>query len=173
MSWNAYFQTSLETAAAEGLLRRRNAHVDCQATEIRASHGRVLINFGTNDYLGLRHESKLLDAAARSLAVGGVGAGASPLVSGYNLALAELEQSLARWQDVQAALVFSSGFGMNVGVISALAGPNDLVLSDRLNHASLIDGCRLSGAHKRVYAHNDADAVRQLLKLERTKYHRA
>ncbi len=96
-----------------------------------------------------------------------------PLVSGYNLALADLEQRIAHWQGTEASLVFSSGLAMNIGTIASLVGSEDLVLSDRLNHASLIDGCRLSGAHKRIYAHNDVEEVRGILQRERSRYQRA
>ncbi len=173
MNWQAYFQSSLDEADHASSLRRRHWHVDESPVCIRRADGRRLVNFATNDYLGLRHDQRLIAAVQRSLPTTGVGSGASPLVSGYNLALAELEQRLARWQGTEACLVFSSGMSMNIGVIAALVGTDDLVLSDRLNHASLIDGCRLSGAHKRIYAHNDLGDVRKILSQERQRYQRA
>ena len=171
-SWNQFFQTTLADVEKSHARRQRWWHVDHSPVCLQRSDGQRLINFASNDYLGLRRDHRLIDAARQSLVTSGVGAGASPLVSGYNLPLAELEQRLARWQNAEACLVFSSGMAMNVGVIAALAGTDDLVLSDRLNHASLIDGCRLSGAHKRIYGHNDVDEVRKLLRQERARYQR-
>lgn len=173
MSWNEFFQSSLADATRQGVHRRRVWHVDQTSVSFRRADGRCLINFATNDYLGLRHDQRLTSAARQSLTTTGVGAGASPLVSGYSLALADLEQRIARWQGTEASLVFSSGLAMNIGVIAALVGADDLVLSDRLNHASLIDGCRLSGAHKRIYGHGNVDEVRDVLRRERTRYQRA
>lgn len=171
--WQQYFRKTLSDADACQLLRRRAWHVDRESSQLQLRDGRQLINFGTNDYLGLRRDPRLAQAVLASLASTGVGAGASPLVSGYSVALAELEHRLANWQHTDAALVFSSGMAMNMGVIASLVGPDDLILSDRLNHASLIDGCRLSGAHKRVYPHSDVGAVTKLLQQERSRYGRA
>ncbi len=161
MTWNDFFRNSLDDAAKNDARRQRSWHVDESPVCMRRADGRRLINFATNDYLGLRHDRRLIEAARLSLNSTGVGAGASPLVSGYGLPLAELEKRIAQWQGTESSLVFSSGLAMNIGVIAALVGPDDLVLSDRLNHASLIDGCRLSGAHKRIYAHNSIDDARK------------
>ena len=173
MTWDEFFRNSLDDAAKSHSKRQRYWHVDESSVCMRRADGTRLINFATNDYLGLRHDRRLSEAVRQSLNFAGVGAGASPLVSGYSLALAELEKRIARWQGTEASLVFSSGLAMNIGVISALVGPEDLVLSDRLNHASLIDGCRLSGAHKRIYAHNSVEEVRKILGQERARYTRA
>ena len=173
MTWNDFFRNSLDDATKSHSQRQRVWHVDESPVCLRRADGQRLINFATNDYLGLRHDRRLVEAARMSLCSAGVGAGASPLVSGYSLALAELEQRIAQWQGTEASLVFSSGLAMNIGVIAALVGPEDLVLSDRLNHASLIDGCRLSGAHKRIYAHNSIDEARKILSQERGRYQRA
>lgn len=173
MTWNEFFRDSLAETLRQHARRQRAWHIDESPVSFRRADGSRLINFAANDYLGLRHDSRLIDAAKQSLSTSGVGAGASPLVSGYNLALADLEHRIARWQGTEACLVFSSGLAMNIGVIAALVGPEDLVLSDRLNHASLIDGCRLSGAHKRIYAHGNVDEVRTILGQERSRYRRA
>ncbi len=172
MTWQAFFRDSLSEASNANALRRRMWHVDETAVCMRRASGQRVVNFATNDYLGLRHDARLIDAVSHSLPSTGVGAGASPLVSGYNLALADLEARIARWQGTEASLVFSSGMSMNMGVVAALVGADDLVLSDRLNHASLIDGCRLSGAHKRIFAHNDPDDARKILQAERARYKR-
>lgn len=171
--WHEFLRQTLVEANASKLLRSRHCHWDGDYPQVIVRRGRSLINFGSNDYLGMRSDLKLAQAAMAASQWIGAGSGSSPLVSGYNLSLAGLEQRIAQWQGTESALVFSSGYAMNVGVIAALVGPNDLVLSDRLNHASLIDGCRLSGAHKRVYPHADASAVEKLLQVERVKYQRA
>lgn len=173
MTWNKFFREALAESASTQSQRRRWWHVTTSPTSVRRADGRCLVNFATNDYLGLRHDARLAEAVRQSLNHAGVGAGASPLVSGYSLALAELEQRIARWQGTESSLVFSSGLAMNIGVLAALLSADDLVLSDRLNHASLIDGCRLSGAHKRIYAHNDVAEVTRILREQRSRYQRA
>ncbi len=154
-------------AQAQGVARRSNVR------EFSPRRWSMPDQFCDQRLLGFAPRSTLDHAARQSLTTTGVGAGASPLVSGYSLALADLEQRIARWQGTEASLVFSSGLAMNIGVIAALVGADDLVLSDRLNHASLIDGCRLSGAHKRIYGHGNVDEVRDILRRERTRYQRA
>jgi len=172
-NWEDYFRTALADIEQTNLRRRRVPHTEGLVAMTQWRRGEIVVNFGSNDYLGLRRDARLIEAAANALSVWGVGSGSSPLVTGYSSQLAELEQQLASWQGTEAALVFSSGMSMNIGVIAALAGPNDLVLSDQFNHASLIDGCRLSGAAKRIFPHADARAVEQLLCSEREHYQRA
>ncbi|MGN6134011.1 MAG: 8-amino-7-oxononanoate synthase [Aureliella sp.] len=171
--WQAYFRQSLDQLQADHLRRQRNWHSSANDPLEMLISGQSLVNFGSNDYLGLRHEPELILAARRAMSTLGVGSGSSPLVTGYNSQLAELEQRLAQWQGTEAALAFSSGLAMNIGVVAALIGPGDLVLSDQLNHASLIDGCRLSGAEKRIYPHADVSAVEAMLRAERSRYRRA
>ena len=121
--------------------------------------GRRCINFCSNDYLGLAADptlSRRLAAAADEL---GTGSAASQLVTGHNAEHAALEAELADWVGRERALVFATGYAVNVGVISALMGKRDHIVADALNHASLIDGARLSGAAKHVYAHADAGAA--------------
>ena len=117
----------------------------------------------SNDYLGL---------AKRGLSAHGPlgaasGAGASPLVVGFQAAHARAEEALAHWLETEAALLFSSGFAANLGVIGALVGRGDVVISDALNHASIIDGCRLSGAEVLVVPHVDVDAIAERLRVSR------
>src|SRR6202022_4423173 len=138
----------LEAIAARGLLRaleplrgRRGAEVELRGREGRAER---LINFSSNDYLGLAGDPRLSQALAEGASRFGVGAGASRLVCGDFAPHHELEEELARFEDAEAALLCNSGYAANTGLVAALAGPEDVVLSDALNHASLIDGCRLS-----------------------------
>lgn len=126
--------------------------------------GQALMDFGSNDYLGLAADPRVIEAARECLAQAGWGSGASPLLSGYGLWHQRLEEELAQFEGCAAARVFPTGFAANLSVIPALAGSGDLILSDALNHASLIDGCRLSGARICVYRHADPNHAEELLK---------
>lgn len=170
---------SLEWLAAElarlekaGLKRELAIRAGEQRGEAISIGGSSLANFGSNDYLGLAADSRLAAAVQSALAHEGWGAGASPLVTGRAAPHAELERQLALWEETEAALLFPSGFAANAGTIPALVAQGDLILSDRKNHASLIDGCRLSGAEVMVYRHNDAGHVAELLAAARGKYRR-
>lgn len=122
-------------------------------------NGKSLLNFGSNDYLGLAADPRLAAAVRDSLDTFGWGSGASPLVCGRASLHATLERELAAFEGTEAALLFPSGFAANVGTVAALVGKGDVVFSDAKNHASLIDGCRLSGATVRIYAHADAGSL--------------
>jgi len=128
--------------------------------------GREAINLSSNDYLGLATDARVRRAAAAAIEEYGCGSAASRLVSGNLRIHADLEEEIAGWKGTQAALVFSSGYAANAGAISALAGREDAVFCDRLNHASIVDGIRLSGARLIRYPHGDADALARL--AERT-----
>jgi 8-amino-7-oxononanoate synthase len=129
-----------------------------------AVNGRELVNFGCNDYLGLAADERLIAAARVATQREGWGSGASPLVSGRSELHAELERQLALFEGTEAALAFPSGFAANAGVIPALVEEADAIFGDAKNHASLIDGCRLSKAKRFVYPHADCDALEQLLR---------
>jgi 8-amino-7-oxononanoate synthase len=115
---------------------------------------RRLVNFSSNDYLGLANDPRLRDAAVAAVDEFGVGAGASRLISGNLSTHLRLERALAKWKGTEAALCFSSGYAAALGTIPALIGKNDVIVLDKLCHASLIDGARLSGAILRVFPHN-------------------
>ncbi|MCH7566470.1 MAG: aminotransferase class I/II-fold pyridoxal phosphate-dependent enzyme [Nitrospirae bacterium] len=125
--------------------------------------GRQVILMASNNYLGLATHPALKQAAIAATEKFGVGSGAARLVSGTLPPHEELESALARFKGTEAALVFSSGYLANIGLIPALIGSGGLILADRLCHASLIDGCRLSGAEFRVYRHRD---VAHLLRIQ-------
>ncbi|MGA2562203.1 MAG: 8-amino-7-oxononanoate synthase [Steroidobacteraceae bacterium] len=125
--------------------------------------GRELLNFCSNDYLGLRTHPALIEAASECMRRDGFGAGAAHLLSGHGLEHQALEAELAAFTGRERALLFSSGYMANLGVISALTARHDGVLADRLNHASLLDGARLAGARLRRYAHLDALSARGIL----------
>jgi 8-amino-7-oxononanoate synthase len=157
-----WLEDELADRRRRGLHRVRRHLQSAQGGRILLG-GREVVNFGSNDYLGLAADPRLARVASAAARRYGTGAGASPLVSGYSPPLRALERDLARWENTEAALVFSSGFAANLGVISALAGPPDAVFSDALNHASLIDGCRLSRAAVHVYRHGDLAHLEELL----------
>lgn len=145
-----------------GLLRRMRPVDGANQAELTVD-GRAVLNFSSNNYLGLANDASLVSALCASAASGGFGAAGSRLVSGSVAPHRELEQKLASWLGVERALLFNSGYQANVGVLSALLRPGDAVFSDALNHASLIDGCRLSRADIHVYPHSDVAALRVLL----------
>jgi len=126
--------------------------------------GREVINFSSNNYLGLANHPALAAAAKAAIDRFGCGSGASRLISGNMTLHEELEAKLAKFKNTEAALVFNSGFQANIGLLSTLTGKGDAILSDALNHASIIDGCRLSKAQTSVYAHCDLDALEAGLK---------
>jgi 8-amino-7-oxononanoate synthase len=122
-----------------------------------------VISFASNDYLGLSTHPEVVGAARRALERWGAGSGASRLVTGTRPVHGELEAALARWKGTEAAVCFPTGFAANLGVLSTLAGPEVAVFSDELNHASIIDGCRLCRAHVTIYRHRDLEHLAGLL----------
>lgn len=159
VSWDKHLDNSLRRLADQQRHRSRQV---CSVAG--------LLDFSSNDYLGLRSHPMVLAALAASLGTGVWGAGASPVLSGYGNDQRDLEISLADFSGMESALVFSSGFAGNCGVIACLADSQDLILSDQLNHASLIDGCRLSRATKLVYPHGDVGYIRDTLRQRRSQF---
>jgi len=131
--------------------------------------GRELINFASNDYLGLANHPEIVKAAAESMKEFGFGSGASRLLGGGSILHGNLEQKVAQFKGTEAALIFNTGYAANTGIIPSLAGEGDILFSDELNHASIIDGCRLSGAHTTVYRHCDVAHLAELAKKEEGK----
>ncbi len=131
-----------------------------------------LKDFCSNDYLGLKDHPRVVERSLKVLKEEGLGSGASQLVSGYTKHHRELEETLARFKGTPSCVLFGSGYMANVGTIPLLAGEGDLILSDELNHASLIDGCRLSKASRVVFRHRDYEQVENFLKRERHRFGR-
>jgi 8-amino-7-oxononanoate synthase len=125
--------------------------------------GRRLLNFASNDYLGLAQHPRLVEALVRAAREGGVGASASHLLGGHREEHARLEVALARWTGRERALLFSTGYMANLGVLSALLERGDLCVQDRLNHASLLDAARLAGCTLKRYVHADVDSAQRQL----------
>ncbi|MRT28752.1 8-amino-7-oxononanoate synthase [Herbaspirillum sp. CAH-3] len=156
------FTTGLEALASQSLLRTRRVVEGPQGPLLQVD-GTQELSFCSNDYLGLANHPALIAAATDALQRYGMGAGASPLISGHSRAHESLESELAAFVGMPSALVFGSGYMANLGVTAALVGKGDTVIVDRLAHASLIDGARLSGASLKVFPHNDAVRLEQVL----------
>ena len=129
--------------------------------------GRRVINLCSNNYLGLANHPRLKAAARRAIDESGVGAGAVRTIAGNMAIHGALEARLAAFKRTEAALLFQSGFTANAGTVSAILGKEDVVVSDELNHASIIDGCRLSGAGRKIFPHRDVAAARRCLEESR------
>jgi 8-amino-7-oxononanoate synthase len=148
-------------------LRRRRRIVEQLDGPRMVVEGRSLLAFCSNDYLGIAQHPALIEAAQQAAARWGVSASASPLVCGHSAAHEALERELAQFVGLPRALYFVAGFLANVGLVPALAGKGDAIFSDALNHASLIDGARLSGAQVHIYPHNDVAALAAQLQASR------
>jgi len=161
------FREELDSLKQQGLYRRTRLVEGAQQSRVRLD-GREVIMLCSNNYLGLADHPLLKDAAVRAVEKFGVSSAASRLVSGTMELHQELEVSIAFFKGTEAALVFNSGYAANTGIIPALAGRGDLIFCDRLNHASIVDGCLLSRAKLVRYPHNDMKTLRRLLEENET-----
>jgi 8-amino-7-oxononanoate synthase len=158
-----FLLNALKQTYQKGLYRTLRSLETAQAPVVVVG-GKKVIQFSSNNYLGLANHPALKRAAQEAIERYGVGAGASRLITG-NLELYEhLEKNLAQFKGTESAIVFPTGYQTNVGTISALMGKKDLIFSDALNHASIVDGCRLCGAKVIIYPHRDLDALEHLIK---------
>ena len=154
MSLDDDARAELDALATVGRLRTPRV-VDGRQGRTIVLDGQEVLNLSSNDYLGLAGDPRIAAAGAPALAAAGAGVGASRLIAGNQREVVTLEAALVDWLRVGGARVFNTGYAANVGVLSALAGPDDVIFSDALNHASIIDGCRLSRARVVVYPHLD------------------
>src|SRR5437773_7419568 len=159
----SYLHDELEQWRAEGTYQRLRVLETESAAEARFD-GKDVINLASNNYLGLTTHPKLREAALEAVRKFGVGSGAVRTISGTMTLHMELEERIARFKNVEACVVFQSGFAANAGTVSAILGPEDHIISDELNHASIIDGCRLSKAKIHVFPHKDVAAAERILK---------
>jgi 8-amino-7-oxononanoate synthase len=166
MGFETQIRGALLELEREGLRRHPKRVSGAQGPEIEID-GRRTLCFCSNNYLGLADHPRIAEALRGTPAEEGVGAAASRLITGTMDAHEELESALASFQRLPDALLFSSGYAANVGTIQALVGRGDVVFSDALNHASLIDGARLSRAAIHVFQHGDADHLESLLRAHR------
>jgi 8-amino-7-oxononanoate synthase len=160
-SWEARIRASLERVVDEGRWRAPR-EFDALGPAGMLEGGPV-VSFASNDYLGLSAHPAVVAAAQGALTRWGAGSGASRLVTGSRPIHSELERELAAWKGTEAAVCFPTGFAANLGVLSTLGGPGVRILSDELNHASIIDGCRLSRSALAVYRHRDMGHLAELL----------
>ncbi|MDP2652546.1 MAG: 8-amino-7-oxononanoate synthase [Candidatus Omnitrophota bacterium] len=163
MSKEVFFGNDI-AALEQQQLRRRMRDVEGPQGRAIVLNGREVLNFCSNNYLGLADDPRLIRAAAECMEKEGFGSGASRLVCGNMASHRRLEEKIAAFKGAPAALVFSSGYMANVGIISSLMGRDDVVFSDRLNHASIIDGILLSQAKLKRYPHSDMDALEGMLR---------
>lgn len=160
-------QEELSARAAQGLLRRRRLLESSQGTHVRVD-GREVLSFCSNDYLGLANHPALVFAVKAAVDTAGVGGGASHLITGHHRLHHELEKALAQFVGMPRALLFSTGYMANIGIVTALVGRGDTVFADKLNHASLNDAVVLSRAELKRYPHNDMAALERLLKAAKS-----
>jgi len=157
-----HFQEQIEHLQGQHLFRSL-LPIGSEQSTIIDYDGRKCLLFCSNNYLGLANHPALKMAATSAIESWGVGAGASRLISGNFNINRSLELRLAQFKQTESALVFTSGYTANIGAIAALMEKTDLILADRRNHASLVDGCRLSKGKFRIYRHKDTDQLRRLL----------
>lgn len=158
----AYLEDELAELREQKLFRYPKVLTGQQ--EARAIYdGREVINLSSNNYLGLATHPRMIAAAAKAAQEFGAGSGAVRTIAGTMDMHVELEKKIAAFKHTEAALVFQSGFTANAGTVAAVLGKEDVIVSDELNHASIIDGCRLSRAAIKVFPHGDIDALKQLL----------
>jgi glycine C-acetyltransferase len=158
----SYLHDQLEQWRQEGTYQRLRILQSESAAESRFD-GKQVINLASNNYLGLTTHPKLREAAIEAVRKFGVGSGAVRTISGTMSIHMELEERIAAFKNVEACVVFQSGFAANAGTVSAILTPEDHIVSDELNHASIIDGCRLSRAKIHVFPHKDVAAAEEIL----------
>ncbi|MEM1208966.1 MAG: 8-amino-7-oxononanoate synthase [Planctomycetota bacterium] len=156
-----------EAADRHATHMHRRLHAVSAPGRLIERHGRRLVNLSSNDYLGLSTHPHVVEAVREAAATHGVGSGASPLAGGHTEATHRLERRLAEFKHAEAAVLLPTGFAANLALLTTLARPGDLIAADALNHASLVDAARLSGAALRTYPHATPDDLRGLDKLAR------
>jgi len=164
-----FLKENIDALKAEGTYRRLPVNFGPCANVINLN-GRRVVNLSSNNYLGLATHPRLIETAKRATELYGVGAGSVRTIVGNQDLLEELEEVLAEFKEEEAVTCFQSGLNCNIGTIQAIVSREDLILSDELNHASIIDGIRLSRAEKAVYRHSDMEDLERLLKEKRSAY---
>src|SRR5213596_4200575 len=158
----AYLTTELECLKQQGLYRQLRILEGEQKPTTMFDH-RSVVNLSSNNYLGLTTHPRLRERALDATRALGVGTGSVRTIAGTMAIHVELEQRLAAFKKTEAVVVFQSGFAANAGTVAAILTKDDVVVSDELNHASIVDGCRLSRAASKVFPHKDVDAARRVL----------
>jgi glycine C-acetyltransferase len=172
MSKLDWLNQEIEGLKEQGLYNRIRTIGSAQGAWLTVD-GKQVLNFCSNNYLGLANHPKLVEAARRAMEIYGVGPAAVRSIAGTTDLHVQLEQRLAKFKGAEEVITFQSGFNANLGTIPALVGKGDVIFSDRLNHASIIDGCRLSGAKIVAYEHNDPTALEDAIRDNLSNYRRA
>src|SRR5262244_1476629 len=159
----AFLDLELESLKDQGLYRRLRVLDGEQKAHTSVDH-RSVVNLSSNNYLGLTTHPRLRERALDAIERLGVGTGSVRTIAGTMEIHMELERRLAAFKQTEAVVVFQSGFAANAGTVAAVLSKDDFVISDELNHASIIDGCRLSRATIKVFPHKDVDAARKVLR---------
>jgi glycine C-acetyltransferase len=157
-----YLSDELKTLREQGLYQKLRV-LDGEQLPVATFDGKKVINLSSNNYLGLNTHPRLMEAALEATRRLGVGSGAVRTIAGTMRIHMELEEKIARFKNTEACVVFQSGFAANAGTVAAILKKGDIIISDELNHASIIDGCRLSRADIRVFPHKDVAAAEKLL----------
>jgi 7-keto-8-aminopelargonate synthetase-like enzyme len=163
------FSESLIRLKEKNLMREIKNRHSPQGTRI-VIDGKEYINFSSNDYLGLANHPHVTESSKKAVEAFGFGSGASRLLCGGSVLHDELEKKTAEFKETESALIFNSGYSANTGIIPAIADEGDVIFSDELNHASIVDGCRLSKARKIIYRHKDIGQLKELMKKEIALY---
>src|SRR2546421_5881954 len=163
MSWVRWRDHALDEIACAGQWRAPRTLDAAGPCGRLLDENRRVVSFASNDYLGLANPPAVVAAAHDALDRWGAGAGASRLIVGSRPVHRDLESALARWKSTEAALAFPTGYAANLGLLSSLGGPGVTICSDELNHASIVDGCRLARSEVRVYDHGDLDHLAALM----------
>lgn len=164
-----FLQDQIQELKDQGVYRKIPVVETANEAEIIVN-GKKVINLSSNNYLGFANHPRLKKAAIEAIEKYGIGAGAVKTIVGNNTLHEQLEADLAKFKREEAVMLFQSGFNCNAGVIQAITGAGDLIVSDELNHASIIDGTRLSKADRAVYKHSDMDDLRRVLAERRANY---
>ena len=162
-SWDAVADDALQAVAAANQLRRPRDLDGGKPDTVLSSTGQPVVSFASNDYLGLTQHPAVRAAARAAVDAYGTGSGSARLIVGSRPVHSRLEERTAVWRGAEAAVLFTTGYAANLGVLDTMGRWASVICSDELNHASIIDGCRLARAPTRVYAHRDAAAVDRLL----------
>ena len=162
MSWCAWASAELGAIEEQGR-RRRVIDLDARGPLARMPDGREVVTFASNDYLGLGSHPDVVAGGRAALERWGAGSGAARLIVGSRPVHSQLERGLAEWKGTDRAVLFPTGFSANVGVLSVFGTAGTLICSDALNHASVVDGCRIAAAEVAVYPHRDLGALERLL----------
>src|SRR4030042_2504190 len=162
------FFEKLKILKENRLFREIKDRASPQGSKIKLG-GREYVNFSSNDYLGLANHPYIINKVKKALDEYGSGSGASRLLSGGSLLHKELEDKTAQFKETESALVFNSGYAANSGIIPAITDKDDMIFSDELNHASIVDGCRLSKAKTVIYRHKDLSHLEDLIRKEDAK----